>query len=58
MTWLVDKQLAKKVVSNSQLGLVDVAIRLVSFALNLPNEQVLFFGKSKLQKDRNQSCLS
>ena len=32
---------AKKVVSDS-LGLVDLAIRLVIFVLNLPNGQVLF----------------
>ena len=35
---------AKKVVSDSP-GLVDFAIRLVLFVLNLPNGQVLFFGK-------------
>ena len=38
-------------------GLVDVAIGLVIFVLNLPDGQVLFFwGKFKLQKDCNQSC--
>ena len=36
------KQLAKKVVSNS-LGLVDFAIALEMFVLNLPNRQVVFF---------------
>ena len=36
---------AKKVVSNS-LGL---AIRLVIFVLNLPNGQVLFFGRGEIQ---------
>ena len=46
---------AKKVVSDS-LGLVDFAIGLVIFVLNLPNGQVPFFGKFKLQKDCNQSC--
>ena len=35
-------QRAKKVVSDS-LGLVDFAIGLVIFVLNLPNGQVLFF---------------
>ena len=48
-------QRAKKVVCNS-LGLVDFAIGLVVFVLYLPNRQVLFFGKFKLQKDCNQSC--
>ena len=36
-------QRAKKVVSDSP-GLVDFAIGLVFFVLNLPNGQVLFFG--------------
>ena len=31
-------------------------IALVIFVLNLPNWQVQFFGKFKLQKDCNQSC--
>ena len=52
-------QRAKKVVSNSS-GLVDFAIRLVIFVLNLPDGQLLFFlgggGKFKLQKDCNQPC--
>ena len=48
-------QHAKKVVSDG-LGLVDFAIGLVIFVLNLPNGQVPFFGKFKLQKDCNQSC--
>ena len=40
-------------------GLVDFAIGLVIFVLNLPNGQELFFwGKFKLQKDCNQSCSS
>ena len=48
-------QREKKVLSDS-LGLVDFAIGLVIFVLNLPNRQVLFFwGKFKLQKDCNQS---
>ena len=49
------KQRAKKVVSDSP-GLVDFAIGLVVFVLNLPDGLVLFFGKFKLQKDCNQSC--
>ena len=49
MTWLVDKQRAKKVVSDSQ-GLVDFAIVLVIFALNLPNRQVLFFGNPNYRR--------
>ena len=53
--FLLRKQRAKKVVSDSQ-GLVDFAIGLVVFVLNLPDGQVLFFGKFKLQKDCNQSC--
>ena len=47
---------AKKVVSDS-LGLVDFSIRLVIFVLNLPNEQVVFWGgKFNLQKVCYQSC--
>ena len=42
-TLLLYVQRAKKVVSDS-LGLVDFAIGLVIFALNLPDGQVLFFG--------------
>ena len=45
-------QRAKKVGSDSP-GLVDFAIGLVIFVLNLPDRQVLFFGKFKLQKDCN-----
>ena len=37
-------QRAKKVVSDSP-GLVDFAIGLVIFVLNLPDGQVLFFGE-------------
>ena len=49
-------QLAKKVVSDSH-GLVDFAIGLVIFVLNLPDGQsAAFFWKFKLQKDCNQSC--
>ena len=36
---------------SDRLGLVDFAIGLVIFALNLPTWQVLFFGKFKLQKE-------
>ena len=45
----------KKVVSDSP-GLVDFAIGLVIFVLNLPDGQVLFLDKFKLQKDCNQFC--
>ena len=38
-------QRAKKVVSDSP-GLVDFAIGLVMFVLNLPDEQVLFFWRN------------
>ena len=41
------KQRAKKVVSDS-LGLVDFAIGLVIFVLNLPDGQVLFFGEIQI----------
>ena len=40
-------QRAKKVVSDSP-GLVDFSIRLVIFVLNLPDRQVLFFGKIQI----------
>ena len=43
-------QHAKKVVSDSP-GLVDFAIGLVNFVLNLPNGQVKFFEEFKLQKN-------
>ena len=36
-----------KVVADSQ-GLVDFAIRLVIFVLNLPNGRVLFFGEIQI----------
>ena len=39
------RQRAKKVVSDSP-GLVDFAIGLVIFILNLPDRQVLFFGEN------------
>ena len=48
-------QHVKKVVADSP-GLVDFAIGLVIFVLNLPDGQVFVFGKFKLQKDCNQSC--
>ena len=40
-------QHAKKVVSDS-LGLVDFAVGLVIFVLNLPDGQVLFFGEIQI----------
>ena len=40
-------QCAKKIVSNS-LGLVDFAIGLVKFVLNLPDGQVLCFGEIQI----------
>ena len=40
-------QRAKKVVSNGP-GLVDFAIAIVFFVLNLPDGQVLFFGEIQL----------
>ena len=43
----VKHQCAKKVVSNS-LGLVDFAIGLVIFVLNLPEGQVLYFGEIQI----------
>ena len=44
---LNDPQRAKKVVSHSP-GLVDFAIGVVVFVLNLPEGQVLFFGKTQI----------
>ena len=43
----VKHQCAKKVVSDS-LGLVDFAIGLVIFVLNLPEGQVLYFGEIQI----------
>ena len=40
-------QWVKKLVSDSP-GLVDFAIRLVIFVLNLPDGQVLFFGEIQI----------
>ena len=40
-------QRAKKVMSDNP-GLVDFAIRLVIFVLNLPDRQVLFFGEIQI----------
>ena len=45
----MDKQRAKKVVSDRQ-GLVDFAIGLVIFALNLPDGQVQFFLEIQITK--------
>ena len=44
------QQCAKKVVSDS-LGLVDFAIGLVNFVLNLPDGQVKYFEKFNSRKD-------
>ena len=44
---LLITQRAKKVVSDS-LGLVDFAIGLVIFVLNLPDGQVLFLGEIQI----------
>ena len=43
--WLGER--AKKVVSDSP-GLVDFAVGLVIFVLNLPDGQVLFFGEIQI----------
>ena len=43
----INDQRAKKVVSDSP-GLVDFAIGPVIFVLNLPDGQVLFFGKIQI----------
>ena len=43
----VKHQCAKKVLSDS-LGLVDFAIGLVIFVLNLPQGQVLYFGEIQI----------
>ena len=50
-------QSAKKFVPNSW-GQVDFAIRQVNSVLNLPNQQVKYFGTFKLRKNFNQSCSS
>ena len=50
-------QSAKNIVSDS-LGLLDFAIGLVNPVLNLPEGQVKFLGKFKLQKNCNQCCSS
>ena len=57
MLFIAPQQHAKKVVSNS-LGLMDFAFGLVNTVLNLPDREVNFLGKFKLQKDGNQSCQS
>ena len=48
-------QCAKKVMSES-LGLVDFAVGLVIFVLNLPDGQVLLFGEIQITEGCNQSC--
>ena len=50
-------QYAKKVMPDSP-GLVDFAIGLVNPVLILPEGQVKFLGKFKLQKSCNQCCSS
>ena len=49
-TFQKNMQCAKKVVSDCP-GLVDFAIGLVNFVLNLPNGQVKIFEEFKLQKN-------
>ena len=49
-TYRSSHQCAKKVVSNSS-GLVDFAIGLVNFVLNLPDGQVKYFEEFNLQKN-------
>ena len=46
----ISDQRAKQVVSNSP-GLVNFAIGLVNFELNLPDRQVKFFEEFKLKKN-------
>ena len=48
----------ENLVRSDSPGLVDFAIGLAIFVLNLPDRQVLFWRKFKLQKDCNQSCQS
>ena len=43
----ISKQRAKKVLSDSP-GLVNLAVGLVTFVLNLPDEQVLFWGEIQI----------
>ena len=50
-------QCAKKVMSDI-LRLVDFAIGLVNFVLNLPDGQVLCFGKFKLQNNTIQFTMT
>ena len=56
LSGVVVNQRAKKVMSDSP-GLVDFAIRLMMFVLNLSNGPVLFFGEFKLHKDCYQFLL-
>ena len=53
----VKHQCAKKVVSDS-LGLVDFAIGLVIFVLNLPEGQVMYFTHSVAQKLNSKEVVS
>ena len=50
LTFIMDKQCAKKVVSNS--------LRLVNSVLKLPDRQMHCFGEFELQNKYNQSCSS
>ena len=43
----ISRQRAKKVLSDSP-GLVDLAVGLVTFVLNLPDGQVLFLGEIQI----------
>ena len=47
---IISKQCAKKVVSNSP-GLVDFAIELVNFELNLPDGQAKCFGGIQIKEE-------
>ena len=49
--------MAKKSMYN-RAGLVDFVVMLVNSVVNLPDEQVNFFGEFKLQKNCTQSCKS
>ena len=55
---LVSPLQRSKIVMSDRPGLVDFAFGQVNSVLNLPDGQVNFLGKFKLQKDGNQSCKS
>ena len=50
-------QHANKVVSDIT-GLVDFAVRLVNYVLNVPERQAKFWGEFNIQKNCSQSCTS